>query len=78
MGEIQHLYDEKKYAELSCILQDTFKFAKQRHKLLITNENIVDRVRQLTMLLDSLWQLQQYEVTLVTGVNNKYNTLIYI
>ncbi|KAL6431043.1 hypothetical protein ACFW04_007057 [Cataglyphis niger] len=61
LGEIQHLYDEKKYAELSYILQDTFKFAKQRHKLLITNENIVDRVRQLTMLLDSLWQLQQYE-----------------
>lgn len=63
MGEIQRLYDEKKYAELSYILQDTFKFAKQRHKLLITNENIVDRVRQLTMLLDSLWQLEQYEVT---------------
>ncbi|XP_072762605.1 calcineurin-binding protein cabin-1 isoform X2 [Anoplolepis gracilipes] len=61
LGEIQHLYDEKKYAELSYILQDTFKFAKQRHKLLINNENIVDRVRQLTMLLDSLWQLQQYE-----------------
>ncbi|XP_029179074.1 calcineurin-binding protein cabin-1-like [Nylanderia fulva] len=61
LGEIQHLYDEKKYAELSYILQDTFKFAKQRHKLMVTNENIVDRVRQLTMLLDSLWQLQQYE-----------------
>nr|XP_012218304.1 PREDICTED: calcineurin-binding protein cabin-1-like isoform X4 [Linepithema humile] len=61
LGEIQHLYDEKKYMELSCILQDTFKFAKQRHKLLVTNENIVDRVRQLVMLLDSLWQLQQYE-----------------
>jgi len=41
------LYEEKKYAELSYILQDTFKF---------------DRVRQLNMLLDSLWQLQQYEV----------------
>lgn len=78
MGEIQHLYDEKKYAELSYILQDTFKFAKQRQKLLVTNENIVDRVRQLTMLLDSLWQLQQYEVTLVISFNNKYNTLIHV
>nr|XP_034185241.1 calcineurin-binding protein cabin-1-like isoform X1 [Osmia lignaria]XP_034185242.1 calcineurin-binding protein cabin-1-like isoform X1 [Osmia lignaria]XP_034185243.1 calcineurin-binding protein cabin-1-like isoform X1 [Osmia lignaria] len=61
LGEIQHLYDEKKYAELAYVLQDTFKFAKQGNKLLSVNDNIVDRVQQLSMLLDSLWQLQQYE-----------------
>ncbi|XP_033185643.2 calcineurin-binding protein cabin-1 [Bombus vancouverensis nearcticus] len=61
LGEIQNLYDEKKYAELAYILQDTFKFAKQGNKFLSVNDNIVDRVQQLSMLLDSLWQLQQYE-----------------
>ncbi|XP_054016613.1 calcineurin-binding protein cabin-1-like isoform X2 [Hylaeus anthracinus] len=61
LGEIQTLYDEKKYAELAYILQDTFKFAKQGNKLLSVTDNIVDRVQQLSMLLDSLWQLQQYE-----------------
>ncbi|XP_003701167.1 calcineurin-binding protein cabin-1 [Megachile rotundata] len=61
LGEIQHLYDEKKYAELAYVLQDTFKFAKQGNKLLSVSDNIVDRVQQLSMLLDSLWQLQQYE-----------------
>ncbi|XP_076237549.1 calcineurin-binding protein cabin-1 isoform X2 [Calliopsis andreniformis] len=61
LGEIQNLYDEKKYAELAYILQDTFKFAKQGNKLLSVSDNIVDRVQQLSMLLDSLWQLQQYE-----------------
>ncbi|CAK9826767.1 Calcineurin-binding protein cabin-1, partial [Anthophora retusa] len=61
LGEIQNLYDEKKYAELAYILQDTFKFAKQGNKLLSVNDNIVDRVQQLFMLLDSLWQLQLYE-----------------
>lgn len=61
LGEIQNLYDEKKYAELAYILQDTFKFAKQGNKFLSVNDNIVDREQQLSMLLDSLWQLQQYE-----------------
>ncbi|KOX69063.1 Calcineurin-binding protein cabin-1 [Melipona quadrifasciata] len=61
LGEIQNLYDEKKYSELAYILQDTFKFAKQGNKFLSVNDNIVDRVQQLSMLLDSLWQLQQYE-----------------
>ncbi|XP_076756592.1 calcineurin-binding protein cabin-1 isoform X1 [Xylocopa sonorina] len=61
LGEVQNLYEEKKYAELAYILQDTFKFAKQGNKLLSVTDNIVDRVQQLSMLLDSLWQLQQYE-----------------
>ncbi|XP_046833228.1 uncharacterized protein LOC124430542 isoform X2 [Vespa crabro] len=61
LGEIQHLYDEKKYAELSCVLQDTFKFARQKHKLLSANQNIIERDKQLAILLDSLWQLQHYE-----------------
>ncbi|KAI4485580.1 hypothetical protein M0802_012702 [Mischocyttarus mexicanus] len=61
LGEIQHLYDEKKYAELSCVLQDTFKFARQKHKLLSANQNIIERDKQLAILLDSLWQLQNYE-----------------
>ncbi|XP_078044095.1 calcineurin-binding protein cabin-1 [Augochlora pura] len=61
LGEIQNLHDEKKYAELAYVLQDTFKFAKQGNKLLSVSDNIVDRVQQLSMLLDSLWQLQQYE-----------------
>ncbi|KAK2589327.1 hypothetical protein KPH14_007875 [Odynerus spinipes] len=61
LGEIQHLYDEKKYAELSCVLQDTFKFARQKHKFLCVNQNTVERDKQLAMLLDSLWQLQHYE-----------------
>ncbi|XP_017876030.1 calcineurin-binding protein cabin-1-like [Ceratina calcarata] len=61
LGEIQNLHCEKKYAELAYILQDTFKFAKHGNKHLTVKDNIVDRVRQLSMLLDSLWQLEQYE-----------------
>ncbi|XP_076277405.1 calcineurin-binding protein cabin-1 isoform X2 [Lasioglossum baleicum] len=61
LGEIQSLHDEKKYAELAYVLQDTFKFAKQGNKLLSVSDNIVDRVQQLSMLLDSLWKLEQYE-----------------
>ncbi|XP_066593480.1 calcineurin-binding protein cabin-1-like [Prorops nasuta] len=62
LGEIQSFYEEEKYKELSLILQDTFKFSKQKNKIVSnTNEQLVDRVEQLFMLLDSLWRLQQYE-----------------
>ncbi|XP_063980045.1 calcineurin-binding protein cabin-1-like isoform X2 [Diachasmimorpha longicaudata] len=61
LGEVQRLYDEKKYAELSVILQETFKYAKQRNEVMTVLKLNIDRVKQLSMLLNCLWQLEQYE-----------------
>lgn len=62
MGEIASLYENKRYAELVKVLQDTFKFAKHRTRVLTNNEIVVERDEQLAMLLDSLLHLQEYEV----------------
>ncbi|KAF7992530.1 hypothetical protein HCN44_004874 [Aphidius gifuensis] len=61
LGEVQKLYDEQRYMELSLILQDTFKFTKQRNEIVTVTKLNVDRIQQLSMLLDCFWQLQQYE-----------------
>lgn len=61
LGEVQKLYDEQKYAELALILQDTFKFSKQRSDAFSNVKLNIDRMKQLSMLLDSLWKLQRYE-----------------
>lgn len=61
LGEVQRLHDEKKYAELAATLMDTFNFARQRQKLLPHIKIVTDRIDQLAMLLDSLWNLGQYE-----------------
>ena len=51
-----------KYQELSDILKDTFNFSKQTNQFILCKEVTIDRVEHLQILLDSLWQLQQYEV----------------
>ncbi|XP_011308750.1 calcineurin-binding protein cabin-1 [Fopius arisanus] len=61
LGEVQRLYDEQKYSELALILQETFKYAKQRNEVMTGLKLNVERVKQLSMLLDCLWQLEQYE-----------------
>lgn len=63
MKEIKKLYEEKKYAELAAILKETFQYAKQASKCGVNKDMIVDRVDQLNMLLDSLWKLEEYEVS---------------
>lgn len=66
LREVKYLHDEKKYSELASILQDTFKFAKQQNKLIANKEVVIERTEQLSMLLNSLWHLKQYEVRSVT------------
>lgn len=61
LGQVQRLYDEQKYSELSAILQETFKYAKQRNEVVTALKLNVERVKQLSMLLDCLWQLEEYE-----------------
>ncbi|XP_008547464.1 calcineurin-binding protein cabin-1 [Microplitis demolitor] len=61
LGEVQKLHEEKKFYELSLILKDTFKFAKQQNDSLTNVKLNIDRKKQLSMLLESLWQLEQYE-----------------
>lgn len=61
LGQVQKLYEDKKYAELFPILQDTFKLTKQTCEVFTNAKLNVDRIKQLSMLLDSLWQLEQYE-----------------
>ncbi|OXU31572.1 hypothetical protein TSAR_005093 [Trichomalopsis sarcophagae] len=61
IGEIKILYQEEKYEELTDILKDSFEMTKHSNPCLRYGEIPIDRAEQLRILLDSLWQLEQYE-----------------
>ncbi|XP_044577498.1 calcineurin-binding protein cabin-1-like [Cotesia glomerata] len=67
LGEVQKLHEDKKFYELSLVLKDTFKFAKQQNDSLTNVKLNIDRKKQLSMLLESLWQLEQYEDCFMWG-----------
>lgn len=60
LGEIDKLNKENNYADLAMILHETFKYGKQANKYIATKV-IMERSKQLAVLLNSLWQLGRYE-----------------
>ncbi|XP_058796392.1 calcineurin-binding protein cabin-1-like [Phymastichus coffea] len=60
-SKIRRLYEDKNYEEVSSILKDTFHFTKQINEFLMYKGKSIDRIEHFKLLLDSLWQLHQYE-----------------
>lgn len=80
MYEVQHLYDEQHYEKLVEILQETFPYSQQLQlpPALSNNDSFPDRATQLAMLMDSLWQLKQYQVEYIISVCERLKLVILL
>lgn len=78
--EVQHLYDEQHYDKLVEILQETFPYSQQLQlpPALSNNDSCPDRATQLAMLMDSLWQLKQYQVEYVIYLCERLQLVILL